>query len=175
MVFYPKMSQYDFEYPFTSSQILGINSYAEQHIHEQALEEDANGALKENEDKDDELVDLTATATALHALAQASGVNKPKKQRKRRKQQQQTKKVEEEIEWEQARTRDDIILQQPTKIVERGARTLNKNNTSGVKGVDLLKRTNKWRVRYQGKGYGYFDRYEDAVACANHVRGIKSS
>ena len=40
---------------------------------------------------------------------------------------------------------------------------IQKNNTSGVKGVSWHNSTGKWLVQYRGKHIGYFTEFEDAV------------
>jgi HNH endonuclease len=53
-----------------------------------------------------------------------------------------------------------------TRLINCNNRSMSKNNTSGVNGVDWHKRVKRWRVRLRGKFHGYFPTKEEAVAVA---------
>ena len=53
-----------------------------------------------------------------------------------------------------------------TRLQNCNNRSLSKNNSSGVNGVDWHKRVKRWRVRLRGEFHGYFPTREEAVQVA---------
>jgi hypothetical protein len=60
-----------------------------------------------------------------------------------------------------------------TPLVNASNRDLSRNNTSGTRGVYWDKWCERWKVAFDHKHYGYFDRKEDAVYAATRIEGSR--
>lgn len=68
--------------------------------------------------------------------------------------------------WSNLRVFDDL----PDAQNQRHRRGLNKNNTSGIRGIGWDKRKRKWRVRVCDEHLGYFEDKEEAERVARLAR-----